>query len=205
MKQFKITLTLLTLLALIGCASTGTKTPSAQQEAVYQKSQAALKQVNYWELDGRFALRHQNQSGSASIRWLNNNNSYAIKIAGPMSQGTMVIASNGEYVVLTDQKGNKNTAPTPEALLNQYTQMDMPVSNLQYWLVGKPVPNTPAETQLNSKGLLKELKQQDWTVRYTQYTKVGKLYMPKKMIIENPDVKMTFSIQKWNVSPKPYV
>jgi len=114
MKTLKHLFTRRTFMLLVGCASLGGSSSASAPKT--QKPQAA-NQLKYWEMDGRFALRHEQQSGSASIKWLNNNQSYAIKISGPMSQGTLMIASNGETVILTNSKGQQNHGPTAEALL----------------------------------------------------------------------------------------
>jgi outer membrane biogenesis lipoprotein LolB len=83
------------------------------------------------------------------------------------------------------------------------------VSGLQYWLKGVPAPGKLARTpKVNAEGLIVELEQNGWIIRYDAYTHythptLKTLSLPQRIQLEhfsnNPNrrTKLKFVLQKW--------
>lgn len=202
MRPFPLILCLVA--ALIGCSTPPVKLTPDEKNAIYRRFENSQKEITYWQMSGRFALRIDNRVHTGNITWVNNGTSYGIKFSGPLNQGAVIITSDGKSVRLQDNQGYEGTASTPEAMLSRYTQYEMPVSSLKYWVLAQPTPLKTPSVILNPQGYPMEIKQDDWTVEYEYFKEVGQYLLPSKIIIHHPSMKLTLSIHDWKVSDKPY-
>lgn len=199
------TLIFLTFLALLaGCTTSPTKLSLDEQQTVYEAYKRDQKKLQYWTMDARFTFRVDKRIHTGNIHWVNNGDSYAIKFSGPLDQGAVIITSDGKSVSLKDSKGYEGTATTAEAMLSRYTQYELPVSNLKYWLIGLPTPYKTPVLELTSQGYPKIMKQDAWTIEYQYLRDQDDYLLPNKIIITDPTMKVTLSIYDWKTSETPY-
>jgi outer membrane lipoprotein LolB len=190
--------------ALTGCVLPPVKYDADEQEKVYRVFQLQQEELTYWQMNARFAVRVDNKSHSGNIRWVNNGQSYAIKFSGPMDQGSVIITGDRTGVTLKDSQGYEGTASTPEAMLSRYTQYEMPVSRLKYWVIGLPTPNGIPSVKLSPQGYPLEMIDGEWRIEYQYFRDVNKYLLPRKIIIHHPSMKLTLSVYDWKTSEKPY-
>jgi outer membrane lipoprotein LolB len=170
--------------------------------------QQQLDTINKWQLRGKLgvkSLKNSNgESGSASIRWENTNDNYTINLSGPLGQKNLRITGQPNKVLLEQTGEVAMEAISAETLLQKTTGWQLPVSQLSYWIRGLPAPKIRiAHLQQNELGLIAELKQHDWLIRYTDYQDQMmnniKLPMPKKIIAEHKDIRLTLVIHDWQL------
>lgn len=205
MRLAKILIFSLTLLLIAGCASGPVKLNPPERQTVYEGFKRTQKQLEYWQMHARFSFRVDKRVHSGTIRWVNNAKSYAIKFTGPMDQGAVILTSDGKTVTLTDSQGFEGSATTPEAMLSRYTEYELPVSNLKYWVIGLPTPYSTPQITLNPQGYPIAMQQDNWHIEYQYYRDVGDYLLPRKIIITHPTLSIKLSIYNWQVSDKSFV
>lgn len=190
---------------LAGCIPGPIKLDPKEQETVYEGYERNQKTLKYWQMNGRFSFRIDKRLHTGNIRWVNNNNAYGIKFSGPLDQAPVFITNDGKVVKLKDSQGYEGTATTPEAMLARYTEYELPVSNLKYWLIGVPSPYSHPSVELNDQGYPIRMTQDAWVIEYQYFKDVNKYLLPSKIIITHPTLKITLSIYDWQTSDKPYI
>lgn len=192
------------LLTLGGCAHSPT---SNTQVDNWTQHQTQLQQLTDWQLTGKLGVRVPNDSGSATLRWLNSGKNYSIDLSGPFGQGRMLINGKPGRVSLQQAGEAPLTADSAAALIHQATGWTLPVEQLTYWVRGVPAPQRPVTwLQKNDAGLLSTLQQMGWEIHYSDYTDVpanGKrtLTLPGKIIATYKEIRLTLIIRQWQLNP----
>lgn len=199
MRILNFVLPLLTLCLLAACSSPPIKLTDEERKMVFNDTQKQLRDLRSWEFDGRFAVREDRNSSSASITWLQHQGDYGIKIAGPLNAGSVFLIGNPQGITYKDSDGNQDSSPSPEALLQAHTGYILPVSSLRYWVRGMPDPSMDYSVLLNEQGYPTHLRQQNWEITFQYFRDVGNYVLPRKVIMQNPDLKITLSIHDWAV------
>ena len=77
------------LALLSGCAGlTSHETLSGQgNPAQWQAHKAQASQLNGWQISGKVGIRSPRESGSATLFWLQRQDYFDIRLAGPMARG----------------------------------------------------------------------------------------------------------------------
>lgn len=203
MPLLKQLLVILFAAMLAGCAAGPVKLNPPEREAVYEKFKATQKSLAYWKMNAKFTFRVNNRVHSGTIRWVNNDYAYGIKLTGPMDQGAVVVTSDGNEVTLKDSQGYEGSANTPEAMLTRYTEYELPISNMKYWVKGLPTPHSKPIVTLNPQGYPIFMQQDTWTIEYQYFRDVGNYLLPRKIIITHPTLKISLSVYEWEVSDQP--
>ena len=88
----------------------------------------------------------------------------------------------------------------PQSLLYAHTGLKLPVNELKYWLLGLPSPDNHYSTvELNEKGQLSKLSQNNWEVTFKRYTTVNNRQIPNKIFLVNHEISVRLIIQKWQI------
>jgi outer membrane lipoprotein LolB len=174
---------------------------SNQQEAVWLKHKTELKNINQWQISGRFGAQSETESWNGSINWSQNLDQYSINISGPLSSGSFSLQGNSDYSILKISKEKTYGAEDPELLLETHTGLRLPIKNLRYWLIGSPSPlSNKNRIMLNNEGLLSQLSQVGWDISFKNYIRVNDTTLPKKIFLENHEFDVRLVIQHWEVS-----
>ena len=81
------------------------------------------------------------QTGSAFYVWAQEDERFAIDLTGALGIGHTVIEYDGNSAKLVSERTGEITAATPEELLLQATGWQAPISQLRYWISGRPAPS----------------------------------------------------------------
>lgn len=206
MRTFISSILILLSLMLLSCATVSTQKPPPAQKAqtdtpTWGNRVQALSNIVDWDLNALIAIRANatREAGSANMSWKQSKQDYNILLYGPLGSNAVKLTGGQGQVTLETADGKKLTAKTPEALLQQQSGWDLPVSNLYYWIRGLPVPTIPAEKQWDAQNHLSELIQQGWVITYLRYKTVGQIDVPDKMILANPKVNVKIVIKNWKL------
>lgn len=189
------------LLLLAGCASQS-PLPSIDNWDHYQQRLAAIDE---WQLQGKIGFRltgpEGRHSGSANFNWQQQPRDYAIRLYGPLGQGSTWIKSDGKEVKLEQAGKQPLTATSPEELMYQSLGWWLPINDLTYWIRGIPAPYSPIiEQQQSPQGPLNSLHQAGWQLTYSRYNQVEDWQLPGKIVAQRGDIKLTLILKEWQLN-----
>ncbi|SNT71308.1 lipoprotein insertase outer membrane protein LolB [Psychrobacter sp. LV10R520-6] len=106
------------------------------------------------------------QGGSAFYAWGQQNDRLAIELIGALGIGKTNIEYDGRTATLVSEKTGTLTADNPETLLQKATGWQAPISQMPYWISGRPAPSdiTP---QTDAQGRLISSVNGPWTASFT--------------------------------------
>lgn len=193
----------LALLALWGCAHQA-PIPTPANLAAHQQT---LNTLQHWQVTGKLGIRTDQDSGSASLKWLQTTGDYRINLSGPLGQKSIIITGSPGKVVLEAAGQPPLSATSPEALIKQSAGWTLPVTQLAYWIRGIPAPQGKiTHLATNEFGLVAELQQGGWTIHYDQYrpwsTATTTLPMPQKITATYQDIRLVLAIRDWQLGTR---
>lgn len=191
-------LLLLTLLAS-GCAHHSLTPP---QDVLDHQRQ--VQAIGNWTLSGKLGIRTPEDSGSASVKWVQKIANYQINLSGPLGQKSMIITGTPDKVRLEQSGEPAQEAKTAEALIKKSAGWTLPVAQLAYWVRGVPAPKLRiTHLQQNQNGLIDQLTQGGWNITYSNYRDQDfngtTLPLPGKITAEYKDVRLVLAIRTWHL------
>ena len=162
--------------------------------------------IQHWELRGRLAVRADERGGQASLTWKRDAAQHSIRLNGPLGRGVVRVTQDETGAQLQDAEQRVFHAASAEELLYRYTGWRLPLTNLNYWVRGVPVPDLPATRELDDAGRLKVLRQQGWEVQYQEYVRfeahelpnrLTLTYAPDQASLELPAMEVRLVIDRW--------
>lgn len=196
----RTSLLFLTILLLSGCVHQGSLTPP-QNVLEHQRQ---VQAINDWQLTGKLGIRTIEDSGSASVRWVQQIANYQINLSGPLGQKSMIITGTPDKVRLEQTGEPAQEAKTAEALIKKSAGWTLPITQLAYWVRGVPAPKLRISyLQQNDSGLIAQLIQGDWNISYSNYrdqTFNGIILpLPGKITAQYKDVRLVLVIRDWHL------
>lgn len=104
------------------------------------------------------------QAGSAFYAWGQTGERFAIDLTGALGLGATSIRFDGKQATLVSDQTGELTADSPEALLKKATGWQAPISELPYWIMGKPSDNDTSPLYDNNR--LTQTQNGDWTAKF---------------------------------------
>lgn len=189
------------LMALMGfnVISCSTVTTTTTPTGKWSNTKAALVDLRVWHVIGKAGVIAAQNSGSFSFDWAQRPQNYSLSLAGPLGIGNLSLVGTPTNVTLTDSNGKTLQAKSAEALLAQITGWQLPIPYLNYWMRGLPVPSVPLQQRTGANGYPATFVQQGWRVDYLSYMPVGPYFLPSKLTITRPDLKVKIMIYDWKI------
>lgn len=106
------------------------------------------------------------QGGSAFYAWGQQSDRFAIELIGALGIGKTNIEYNGQSATLVSEKTGTLTAADPETLLKKATGWQAPISQMPYWISGRPAPSDSAPTLDNQNRLISSVNG-EWQASFT--------------------------------------
>lgn len=193
-------------LLLGGCAHIPSRPVSEIDFASGHRSsqrEKALQELTTWKAQGKLMAANESETLHASFTWEQKGPLYRIKFYGPLgiSGGCLKGNLDKQYVFFESAQGKILKSSSPEKLIFEETGLEFPVSNLQYWIKSLAHPTYPVEYSLyTDKGLLKELRQQNWSISYANYLEprpFQPLWLPGLIKIKSKNLYLKLAINSW--------
>ena len=187
------------LALLSGCAGlTSHETLSGQgNPAQWQAHKAQASQLNGWQISGKVGIRSPRESGSATLFWLQRQDYFDIRLAGPMGRGAARLTGRPGAVSLDAANQGQFQAESAEALLQQQLGWSLPVAHLFWWIRGLPAEDSKSRLTLDSESRLAKLEQDDWQVEYLSYVEQNGYWLPERMKLHGANLDITLVIKDW--------
>ncbi|MEZ7518780.1 lipoprotein insertase outer membrane protein LolB [Psychrobacter sp. NPDC078370] len=172
-----------------GCQSLKTANATNQPTTTVQGQNAEQpKKLESFNITGKIGVTTPasdstgTQGGSAFYAWGQQNDRFAIELIGALGIGKTNIEYNGQTATLVSEKTGTLTADDPETLLKKATGWQAPISQMPYWISGRPAPSDSAP-QLDDQNRLVSSVNGEWTASFT-YKGTDKL--PSKISAVQP-------------------
>lgn len=187
---------LLLIAALASCVSA----PPAEENSDWSKQRNQLQQLDSWQLSGRVNIRYDNESHTPSIRWMQEQLDYTIRLWGTFNVGNTRITGRPGHVTM-EHDSELFTANSPEELILRHLGYELPVSYLESWIRGLPSPDAEAELEFNELNQLVRMTQLGWTVDYIDLRQYGELSLPRRVDLTRPrnDIRLRFFRLNWTL------
>ncbi len=167
----------------------------------WEQRQAFLTEVSQWSLSGRIAIRAGKKGWSANLRWQQNSDRFEIQLNAPLGQGAAHFYGDDTQVVMELPDQPPKVAASVEELLQEALGWHVPIEGLRYWITGLPAPTTHPKIELDNLNRLDRLQQSGWQINYRRYTQVGQMSLPKKIELNNHDLRLRLMIDEWVLEP----
>lgn len=191
----KITL-FFTCIYLAGCSLQGTQPQPPNINTIsWEEHQSMLKKYLNWELSGKVGIRTNENSQSASLIWLQEQQHYQIDIHGPWGQGGASITGMPGDVTVNVSGGEQFKGSNPEFILYNELGWELPINDIYWWIRGLPSPETPYTHSLENNRL-KSLQQRGWDIQYIRYNSLTPA-LPNKVRLTRNELKITVVVNSW--------
>ena len=187
------------LALLAGCSSFGTHEALEGQgnATAWNAHKARIATLDGWQIDGKVGIRAPRDSGSGTLFWLQRQDYYDIRLAGPLGRGATRLTGRPGAVTLDVSGQGSYQADSPEALLEQQLGWRLPVSHLLWWVRGLPAPDSRSQLTLDADSHLARLVQDGWTVEYTRYTEQNGYTLPERLKLTGKDLEVILVVKTW--------
>lgn len=167
--------------------------------AAWEERRAVLQRITHWQFTGSIRVRDDQESHSSRIRWQQRGNHYRINLWGAFNAGATEITGEPGRVIINQRGAEPITTDTPEELVYRELGYELPVSQLDYWLKGLPVPGRDAGTVFGESGQLVRLQQSGWEIHYLAYADTAPETLPARIRMEKPPLQVDLVRLDWSV------
>lgn len=199
MPLFRYLLPALLSLLLAGCAGIGPResVEGAGNTADWRHHKAQIARIDGWQISGKIGIRAPQDSGSGTLFWLQRQDYFDIRLSGPLGRGATRLTGRPDAVTLEIAGQGRYQADSPEALVERQLGWQLPVSNLLWWVRGRPAPDSRSRLSLDGASRLARLEQDGWQVNYLAYRNEDGYALPERIRLEGRDLQVTLVIKDW--------
>lgn len=179
-------------IALTGCQTTASMNAGNSSGMVTSGQSAYPELLESFNIRGKIGITTPKtettaaQSGSAFYVWAQEEDRFAIDITGALGIGHTVIEYNGSSATLVSERTGEIKADSPEELLQQATGWQAPISQLRYWISGRPAPSDD-NSQLDEQGRINSTTNGDWEATFTYKDNSAASRLPTKIKVVRRD------------------
>jgi outer membrane lipoprotein LolB len=195
MKAFSLSI----LALLIAACAPPVIRPAEDPEQLWETRRQSLEALQAWSLTGRVAVQIEEQGWNATMHWRQLADAYDMRLIAPLGGGAVQLRGDPAGVVLRTGDGQLHAAADPETLLQEQTGMQIPVSGLRFWVLGRPDPTQPSGQSLDGQGRLQRLRQAGWDIAYLGYRAVGEIELPARINLDNGHLQVRLAINEWEI------
>lgn len=189
----KARISLIFALLITACAQA-----PVQQPAPNPGSQAALKA---FRAEGRLAWSQNGKGDSARFIWTWREPEQQIDLLSPLGSVAATIGIKPGAVVLDTSDGGHFTASTLEQLTLRVFDMSLPLTGMEYWAQGLPIPDTPFSEEQRPQG--KRMLQRGYTLDYPRWIDVNGHLLPDQVDIHRDALSLKLRIKQWILDQPP--
>lgn len=194
-----VSISLIFLIVLTGCSTMQTL-PQNYHKLEWSERSKQLNNIQEWSINGSISIIYAETKDIASYHWQQKKDVYSIEVSSPLNLIHFNLYGNKNKITLQQSTYRIYTANNPEQLLRQYIGWNIPVSNLVYWVRGIPAPHSAYTSQLDQYNHLSVLKQQGWTIHYSNYTVLDNIDLPTTISLEKSHIKIKIIAKNWLIT-----
>lgn len=189
----------LLLSVLAGCASQ----PPVSSQVNWETHQASLQQLSHYQAKGKLGYKGTQRFG-ANLLWRTVPQADHLLLTNFLGKTLLKLDATPVRATLISHEGKTHQGTNASLLIQQLTDINLPVEQMRDWLIGLP---TAADTyQLNSENriayLAKQIGDQLWQLDYNDYDNSVTPALPKRMVLSQGDVRITLIINEWLITDR---
>lgn len=168
-------------------------------QAAWQARENRLARIDQWQLHGRIGVSTPQKGGSASLDWQQQGAYMTLLFSGPFGLGAVRLSGSADEIHVKDSKGHSWISYDPQQALVSTLGWPLPVGSLRYWVLGLPAPGADNNLDIGSRGLLRGLQQQGWSVHYEAYLHQGGLLLPQRLLLARGATRIKLIVSGWSL------
>lgn len=129
----------------------------------YAVAAVARESLQSFQVEGRFSLRHENNSYSGKLSWQHGPEGDDIFLMNPFGQGAAEIQRRPGAARLQTADQKEYRAPDADQLVLEVLGYPLPVSGMAEWLLGRAAAGAG---ERDAQGRLLRLQDQGWHIDY---------------------------------------
>lgn len=196
-------LMLLAVAVLPACTSLRpADTEQVLRETRYQNRYDSLAAIADWSLEGRLAVRNEDDGGSGHFQWAKMLTDDRMEFHGALGRGAWRLRADDNGAVLELADGEVHRSSTVTELVSERVGWDVPVQQLSWWVRGLAAPGSYRQRSLDDEGNLIELLQAGWHIEYGGYRSIDGVSLPIKMTARQGESSVKLAVRSWTLGSK---
>ncbi|MCE0494457.1 lipoprotein insertase outer membrane protein LolB [Vibrio salinus] len=198
--QLKFFSIILSCLALFGCSSI----QMANTPVRWQQHQQLLSQITNFTITGQLGYITPTERRSLNIQLTKTGTTSHLRLSTFLGQTVMKMTITPELSTIDSYEGEHYENKNPDLLIEQLIGLQIPISELENWLLG--LPNPTDNYTFNENHTLSTVTnnaQEPWSVVYRRYQNVelnqDVIPLPYKLSLKHSATKLHLVISKWKI------
>jgi outer membrane lipoprotein LolB len=150
------------------------------------------RQITRFSLEGRIAVRREQERFSGDISWRHAPTDDNILIIGPLGQGLAELTRDASGAHLTTAARRKFSAPDLDQLATQVFGFALPLSGMAQWTVG-----TADTTQRDEAGRPQHAVVDGWSIDYLDWEAASADALPLLIEMRRDELEVRLKIIEW--------
>ncbi|HIA07496.1 MAG TPA: outer membrane lipoprotein LolB [Chromatiaceae bacterium] len=150
-----------------------------------------------WLLRGRMALQQGDSGWSAHIIWLNEGELSGMCVLGPLGSAVAELRVRPGLVLLRQAGQPPLIMQSAKELMQRYFSLDIDLPELRNLILAQHLDNPEIALQRSSTGMPEAVLWQDWRVQYLRFQEVEGGYLPARVVIHGPEVRLKLVLESW--------
>ncbi len=185
---------------LTACSSKAPPPVTVDVAPLWQQHLAQLETVTTWSFHGRVAVRQGKEAWNVKLDWSQSRDRYDLLLTAPWGQGAVRLYGETGRAVLEAPDRAPRVAEDPQTLLARQVGWQVPVTQLRYWMLGRPEPDQGAVIEWDGRGRIRHMNQAGWSIDYRRYGDVRGVSLPRKIELKNEALRLRLVIDKWRLN-----
>ena len=162
------------------------------------------RDLTFWKSYSKFSFiqnynRESEKSRRGRFEWTQDGQNFRIKILGTFGIGFALISGNDIEATIKSRFG-EHTAPTAKLLSQNKALPFIPISYIQYWLIGTPHPDAETvEIQKLPNGAFQSFQQVGWKVEIVDRRQFGDYGFPRTIVAQKDSFRIELVTSRWSI------
>lgn len=180
--------TLMVLLLLGGCTLLHDPVVPAQRPVALENAPFVM--------NGRIAVRYQQQHNTAEIRWSHQPDRDDILLLAPLGKTVARIERQAHLATLDDGE-TVYQAENAEALMQEVLGWYLPFDDLRLWLLGAMPEAQMQQVTYDEQGRVKRFQHHGWQITYLKQGGTDQHRMPTKIRLIRGELRVLLLVDEW--------
>lgn len=167
----------------------------------WQTLEPQLRELNNWSLLGKIGIRTKDESITAAInKWDQTNEQFEIDLSSTFfGLGSSKLIGNEHFLIIYESGEEPISSNEPELLVESALGIPLPIAHLTYWIKALPAQNIAHKLKFNDQGLPDSLRQDNWSIQFSDYHLDKKLPLPGKIKLQRDNIRIVLAVKEWNI------
>ena len=182
-------------LVLAACAAPRVR-PDGELLAGQSEREKTLAAQPGWQLEGRLGVSDGRDSGSGSLQWRQDGDTFHFSVHAPVTGKTWVLSGDAQHAVLEGLRQQPVEADDAAQLLERELGWHVPVVELTHW-VRAARANGDARVEFRADGLPSAIEEDGWKIEYPDYDTAHQPPLPRKIFASRGSYRVRLAVSKW--------